>query len=63
MIKTEGANRTELNSNLIHMDEKRNIHKGMLLKIRILKKYKNDKTNINIVRKNGVRKLFFLFRA
>lgn len=37
------------------MDEKRNIHKGMLLKIRILKKYKNDKTNINIVRKNGVK--------
>lgn len=61
LIKTEGPNRTELNSNLIHMDEKRNINKGMPLKIRILKKYKIDRTDINIPRRNGVRKLFFSF--
>lgn len=60
LIKTEGANRTKLNSNLIHMDEKGNIHKGMPLKIRILKNYKNDRTNINVVRRNEERKLFFL---
>lgn len=43
------------------MDEKRNIHKGMPLKIRILKNYKNDRINTNIVRKNKEKKLLFLF--
>lgn len=42
------------------MDEKGNIHKGMPLKIRILENYKNDRTNINVVRRNEERKLFFL---
>lgn len=60
LIKTEGVSRIKLNSNLIHMDEKRNIHNGMPLKIGILKNYKNDRTNINVVRRNEEKKLFFL---
>lgn len=60
LIKTEGVSRIKLNSNLIHMDEKRNIHNGMPLKIGILKNYKNDRNNINVVRRNEEKKLFFL---
>lgn len=43
------------------MDEKRNIHKGMPLKIRTLKNYKNDRINTNVVRRNKEKKLLFPF--